>query len=147
VGGTVVAEPTENQVKTLMSLPSDASLGVLNLFRFRAQALYAPEDPEFGTPEAEVSGAQAFERYGEVAGKFITRCGGLVVFTTPVTQVMIGDEQIEWDIAALMFFPRRADFSAMLADPDFAAVSRHRKAALANHYMLHLAGDRFDSEK
>ena len=60
---------------------------------------------------------------------------------------MIGDEQIEWDIAALMFFPRRADFSNMLADPEFAAVSRHRKAALANHYMLHLAGDPFDSEK
>jgi hypothetical protein len=35
----------------------------------------------------------------------------------------------------------------MLADPEFAAVSRHRKAALANHYMLHLAGDPFDLKK
>ncbi len=60
---------------------------------------------------------------------------------------MIGDEQIEWDIAALTFFSRRADFSDMLADPDFAGVSRYRKAALANRYMSHLGGDPFDSEK
>ncbi|MGA0151801.1 MAG: DUF1330 domain-containing protein [Luminiphilus sp.] len=142
-----MAEPTEHQIQTLMSLPAYAPLGVLNLFQFRGTARYAPEDPEFGTLEAEVSGATAFERYGEVAGTFIARCGGRVVFSTAVAQVMIGDEQIEWDIAALMFFPRRADFSNMLADPEFAAVSRHRKAALANHYMLHLAGDPFDLKK
>jgi hypothetical protein len=44
-----------------------------------------------------------------------------------------------------MFFPTRRDFTLMLGNPEFVAVSRHRKAALANHYMLHLAGDSFAS--
>ena len=136
-----MSTPTEQQLKKLMSLPPDAPLGVLNLFQFHAKALYSPEDPEFSEPEIAVSGAEAFERYSEGAGAFIERCGGKVVFSAPVAQVMIGDARIDWDIAALMFFPRRSDFSDMLADPNFAAVSRHRKAALANHYMLHLEGD------
>ena len=135
--------PTESQVAKLMSLPPESPLAVLNLFHFNQWAAYSPEDPEFETPEGEVTGAEAFARYGEVAGSFIERCGGRVVFSEPVVQVMIGAEDVAWDVAALMFFPTRRDFTAMLGAAEFMAVSRHRKAALANHYMLHLAGDSF----
>ncbi len=135
--------PSESQIATLMSLPAELPLAVLNLFRFNVRACYSDVDPEFGTPAGEVTGAEAFGRYGEVAGKLLEACGGRVVFSEQVAQVMIGAEDVAWDVAALMFFPTRRDFTLMLANPDFEAVSRHRKAALANHYMLHLAGDSF----
>ena len=137
--------PSESQIAKLMSLPAELPLAVLNLFQFNGRACYADVDPEFGTPAGEVTGAEAFGRYSEIAGKLIEGCGGRVVFSEPVAQVMIGAEDVDWDVAALMFFPTRRDFTLMLANPDFEAVSRHRKAALASHYMLHLAGDRFVS--
>jgi len=135
--------PSETQIAKLMSLPAELPLAVLNLFQFNVKACYSDADPEFGTPAGEVTGAEAFARYGEVAGKLLEECGGRVVFSEPIAQVMIGAEDVTWDVAALMFFPTRRDFTRMLGNPEFVAVSRHRRAALANHYMLHLAGDSF----
>jgi uncharacterized protein (DUF1330 family) len=131
------------QLEKLMSLPADAPVGALNLFQFNPRAQYQPGDPEYGTPEADVSGEEAFARYGASAGPFVVGCGGRVVFSTPVDQVMIGPDQPAWDVAAIMYFPTRRAFVEMLSDPAFQKASRHRKAALANHCMLHLAGGPF----
>ena len=138
-----MSTPSSSQLETLMSLPADSPVAALNLFQFNAQAQYQPGDPEYGTPEADVSGREAYARYGESAGPFIMELGGKVVFSTPVDQVMIGGEDPAWDLAAVMYFPTRSAFIAMLSDPAFQDSSRHRKAALANHSMIHLAGDPF----
>ena len=135
--------PTEEQIAKLRSLPGDVPIGALNLFNFNERAQYQSEDPEYGTPEADITGMEAFGRYGEIAGKFITELGGRVVFSTPVDQVMIGPSELSWDMAAIMYFPTRTGFMEMLSNPEFQAASRHRKAALANHTMLHLAGAPF----
>jgi len=49
-----MAMPTEQQIAKLKSLPADEPLGVLNLFHFNSRAQYQPEDPEYGTPMADV---------------------------------------------------------------------------------------------
>lgn len=136
--------PTEEQLATLQSLPGDEPVAALNLFRFNERAQYQPEDPEYGTPEADITGRQAFLRYGEIAGKSLAELGGRVVFSAPVDQVMIGPSEPPWEMAAVMYFPTRNAFMEMLSDPEFQAASRHRKAALANHTMLHLAGEPFN---
>ena len=138
-----MSAPNSSQLETLMSLPPDSPVAALNLFQFNAQAQYEPGDPEYGTPEAEVSGREAYDRYGAIAGPFIIELGGRVVFSTPVDQVLIGPEDPAWDIAAIMYFPTRSAFMEMLSNPEFQDSSRHRKAALANHCMIHLAGDPF----
>ncbi len=135
--------PSEAQLAKLMSLPMDAPVAALNLFQFNARAQYVEGDPEFGTPEADISGEEAYLRYGKVAGKAIEELGGRVVFSTAVDQMMIGPDDQTWDLAAIMYFPTRQAFMTMLSDPAFQETSRHRKAALANHNMLHLAGDPF----
>lgn len=138
-------EPTEAQLGTLTSLPIDAPVAALNLFCFNTRARYQPEDPEHGTPEEDVSGREAYERYIAAVGPFIERLGGRVVFSAPVDQVMIGPGEPAWDLAAVMYFPTRGAFLQMVSDSDFQHASRHRRAALANHYMLHLTGDPFTS--
>ena len=138
-----MSAPMQSQLEKLMSLPPDAPVGALNLFQFNARAKYQPGDSEYGTPEADVSGEEAYARYSAAAGPFVVGCGGRVVFSTPVDQVMIGPERPAWDIAAIMYFPTRRAFMEMLSDPEFQNASRHRKAALANHCMLHLDGDPF----
>jgi len=140
-----MSNPTATQIEQLVSLPADAPVAALNLFHFNDQAQYQPQDPEHGTPDADVSGTAAFARYSATAGEFIERLGGRVVFSVPVDQVMIGPADPAWDIAAIMYFPTRAAFMEMLADPEFQKASRHRKAALANHTMLHLSGEAFST--
>lgn len=135
--------PTPSQLEKLMSLPLDAPVGALNLFQFNERARYQSGDPEFGTPEADVSGEEAYARYSALAGPFVVGCGGRVVFSTLVDQIMIGPEQPDWDLAAIMYFPTRRAFMDMLSNKEFQLASRHRKAAFANHAMLHLAGDAF----
>lgn len=137
--------PSPSQLEKLMSLPKDAPVAALNLFQFNTRAQYQPEDPEYGTAEAEVSGEEAYARYSASAGPSIVALGGRVVFSTPVDQVMIGPDDPAWDLAAIMYFPTRSAFMAMLSNPEFQQASRHRKAALANHCMLHLAGDPFQA--
>ena len=138
-----VLMPSEQQIAKLQSLPADEPVGALNLFHFNDQANYLPADPEYGTLEADITGREAYARYGEIAGKSIAELGGRVVFSTPIDQVMIGPSDPPWDLAAVMYFPTREAFMQMLSDPDFQSASRHRKAALANHTMLHLSGAPF----
>lgn len=60
-----------------------------------------------------------------------------------VDQIMIGPETLRCDRAALMFFPTRRAYLQMTSNAAFQAASRHRRAALANHHMLHLDGRPF----
>ncbi len=135
--------PTQAQIAKLQSLPMAAPIAALNLFKLNERAKYRPEDPEFGTPDADVSGQEAFERYRTEAGAKLTSLGGRTVFAASVDQIMIGPDALDFDLAAVMYFPTRSAFVAMLSDPDFQSSSRHRYAALARHSMLHIAGDPF----
>jgi len=135
--------PTDVQIATLQSLPLDAPIAALNLFKLHERAQYRPQDPEFGTPAADVSGQEAFSRYSAEAGAKLRSLGGRTVFAASVDQVMIGPDALNFDLAAVMYFPTRSAFVEMLADPDFQSSSRHRYAALARHSMLHIAGDPF----
>ncbi len=135
--------PRDDQLATLLSLPMETPVAVLNLFEFNETANYQAGDPEFGTPPAEISGREAFERYGEVAGPFIQGLGGRIVFSVPAEQVLIGPDTANWHVAAIMFFPSRQAFLQMTSDASFQRASRHRKAALKNHQMVHLNGETF----
>ncbi|MEM7078748.1 MAG: DUF1330 domain-containing protein [Pseudomonadota bacterium] len=139
-------DPSVDQASAMMDKDSEQPLAVLNLFKFNDKAAYDAEDPEYGSADAEISGQEAFARYSAVAGAYLQSLGGGVRFSVPVEQVMIGPEG-DWDVAAIMLFPTRAAFMRMLSDPEFQTASRHRKAALANHYMLHLDGTSFFAEE
>ena len=54
---------------------------------------------------------------------------------------MVGSENIQWDLSLTLLFPTRQAFIDMITHPEFQQASRHRKAALANHYNIHLKGD------
>ena len=136
-------DPRDEQRAELLSLPSETPVAVLNLFEFNEVAAYQEGDPEHGTDAANVSGQEAFQRYGGHAGNIIQDLGGRVVFNIPVEQVLIGPETANWHVAAIMFFPSRQAFLQMMSDATFQTASRHRKAALKNHHMIHLNGDFF----
>lgn len=133
-------EPDDRQLATLASLDPNTPVAALNLFQFNERAQYSPGDEEYGTEAGDVSGREAFSRYMAPAGQVLADLGGRVVFSTMVEQVMIGPSDPPWHVAAIMYFPTRRAFVEMTMKPEFKAASRHRKAGLANHYMLHLDG-------
>ena len=135
--------PTDSQLEQLLSLPPEVPVAALNLFQFNVQAQYQSDAPEFNTEAANVTGKKAFAIYGATAGKIIVELGGRTVFSAQVDQVMIGPPDLQWDLTVAIYFPTRKAFVEMLSNPEFRKASRHRKAALANHCMLHLAGDPF----
>ena len=138
-------EPSENQLSKLLSMPIETPVAVLNLFEFNEVANYQSGDPEYATSAAEISGQNAFHLYGGVAGKTIEDLGGRVVMSAPVEQVLIGHEVANWHAAAIMYFPSRGAFLQMMSDANFQTASRHRRAALKNHCMIHLNGEAFKS--
>lgn len=135
--------PSEAQLAKFMEGNPDKPVAALNLFWFNEHARYQPEDPEFGTDAANVSGREAFAAYAVQAGQAIAELGGYVAFSATVAQVMIGPDELDCDTTAIMVFPSRCAFIQMQSSPKFAESSRHRKAALANHIMLHLDGTSF----
>ncbi len=136
-------EPSENQLAKLISLSIETPLAVLNLFEFNTMANYQSGDPEYATSASEISGQEAFNLYGDVARKTIEDLGGRVVMQAPTEQILIGNEAANWHAAAIMYFPSRGAFLQMMSDANFQRASRHRKAALKNHYMIHLNGEAF----
>lgn len=135
--------PNDAQIKKLKELPLESPVAVLNLFKFNAQAQYQVEDLEYNLPAANISGREAYSHYAAVAGKFLTKLGGKVVFSAAIDQIMIGPQDTDWDVSAIMYFPTRRAFIEMLTNPEFQKASRHRKAALSNHVMIHLDGTSF----
>lgn len=108
---------------------------MLNLLRFRDQALYAPD---FDAPPC--SGREAFyERYVPgfrrlAAGRAVSR-----VFAGPVLAPIVAPEGAAWEIGALNEY---ADFGTFRAIVDTDAYRRevepHRLAALADFRLLAL---------
>ena len=133
-------DPDDGQLAELGALDPEAPVAALNLFQFNERSRYRTGDEEYGADAADISGQEAFARYVAVAGRVIADLGGRVAFTTMVEQVMIGPPDPKWHVAAIMYFPTRRAFVEMTINPEFRAASRHRKAGLANHYMLHLGG-------
>ena len=121
----------------------DAPLAALNLFWFNKRAQYQPDDPEYGTPAADVSGLEAYAAYAAEAGEKISALGGHVAFSVAVDQVMIGPDGLNCDTAAIMVFPTRRAFMQMMTAPEFQASqgcpceSRHaalRRRTLRNNF-------------
>ena len=137
--------PTEAALAAFGALDQAAPIACLNLLAFREQAAYAADDPEHGTAAAEVTGAEAYDRYGTVALGIITAVGGRVLLGAGVEQMFIGPAEAEWERAVLVFYPSRAAFAQMLARDDYRAAGRHRIAGLANTRLIMLDGRAFAS--
>ena len=128
--------PTQDQLNRFMKADQDAPLVMINLLKFKEKAEYPA-----GTPDSDISGAEAYGRYGAVAQKKIEEVGGRIVWSAPQHMVMIGDDaDDEYDAAALVFYPSRAAFLRMIAMPDYQEAAKHREAGLAFQKLLQCDG-------
>jgi hypothetical protein len=132
-------DPTADQVRALRDKGRDGPVVMLNLLKFREQALYPN-----GSGEPAMTGAEAYKRYQEA---FTITVGHIsqaeVLYDGPAEQVFIGmagTPETDWDKVLLVRYPTRQHFLGMMADATYREALVHRYAGLARTVLLQCAG-------
>jgi uncharacterized protein (DUF1330 family) len=124
-------EPDEKQFATVAGLAgseADAPVVMLNLNRYRRRAEYQGEVP--GGLSTDVSGREAYIRYGAVAIAVLARIGGRILWQAESKLTVVGDESDRYDEVVAVWYPSLAAFVALATDPAILAARAHRVAGL-----------------
>ena len=117
--------PTPEQFQSFFGAPEDGPFVMVNLLKFKQKAEY-----EDGS-EPNLSGREAYNRYGVEVAKLVTALGGKIRYIGAVTGLMIGEIEESWDAVALAEYPSLAALQKMALSPEMHAIEHHRKAGLA----------------
>lgn len=122
---TNLVHPSPEQAKAFFSGEEDGPMCMVNLLKFKDKAAYADGS------EPELSGREAYLRYGAGVQACLTSVGGSARFTGFVTDLMLGEVEELWDMVAIAEYPSRAAMLQMIQSPEYQAITKHRDAGLA----------------
>jgi uncharacterized protein (DUF1330 family) len=112
--------------QALRALADDEPVVMLNLMRFRDQSL-----------DGNGSGWDAYLRYSALTIKLIKAQGGTIIWTGTAEAVALGvPDQHRWDYVALVRYPSRAAFLAMMTSPEYARANVERENGCADHAII-----------
>ena len=112
--------------QALAALADDEPVVMLNLMRFRERSL-----------DGNGSGWDAYLRYSALTIKLIKAQGGTIIWTGNAEVVALGvPDQHRWDYVALVRYPSRAAFLAMMASPEYARANIERENGCADHAII-----------
>lgn len=127
-------DPTGEDIKRLATtVPEGAALVMLNLLRFREQAIYPA-----GSGFTPCSGREAYQRYSRHTWPFLKALGGEPLWHGHALARVIGPPEEDWDELLLVRYPSVGAFLAMLGDAAYQQGTVHRTAALADARLLAL---------
>ncbi len=117
--------PSAEQAQTFFSAEEDGPMCMVNLLKFKDKATYTDGS------EPELSGREAYLRYGAGVQACIAAVGGKARFSGFVTDLMLGEVEDLWDMVAIAEYPTRAAMLQMVKSPEYQAITKHRDAGLA----------------
>jgi uncharacterized protein (DUF1330 family) len=117
--------PNEEQLAGFLEEPGVGPIYMVNLLRFRDKAEY-PDGSD-----ADVSGRDAYARYGAAVAQLVTELGGGIVFMGEVSRLMLGEVEDMWDQVAIAWYPSRQAMLDMMQSEAYQAIHVHRDAGLA----------------
>jgi uncharacterized protein (DUF1330 family) len=117
--------PSPEQGKAFFSAQDDGPMCMVNLLKFKDKADY------IDGAEPELSGRDAYLRYGAGIQACLAAVGGKARFSGMVTDLMIGEVDDLWDMIAIVEYPSRAAMLQMIQSPEYQAITKHRDAGLA----------------
>lgn len=129
-------EPTAAQLEDFASRVDtvDGPIRMINLLRFREVADYGDvADP--GENGAS-TGAEAYGRYGAIAITEVAAVGGRQFEAGTAHMTLIGPDDEQWDLVAIIEYPSPAAFLEMIAKPSYQAAVHHRTAGLADTRLI-----------
>ncbi len=130
--------PTDERLTRTAAIGADDSSPVvmLNLNRYRERAQYPA-----GTTDADVSGRDAYLRYGIVAFAAIQSVGGAILWATDAAETVIGCDHDDYDEVVAVWYPSRAAFLGLAAYPGYLEAHVHRDAAIENATLIATRGE------
>lgn len=131
---TNMVHPNAGQAAAFFGGEEDASFVMVNLLKFKPKAEY-PDGSD-----AHLSGAEAYLRYGMAVRAHIEAVGGRAGYAGPVTGLLLGEVEELWDMVALAEYPSRAAMMAMIQNPDYQEIAKHRAAGLAGQLNIRTKG-------
>ena len=103
---------------------------MINLLKFREKSA-----------DGNGTGAEAYARYAELAGPFVERHGGSLVFSGQAAEHLIGDTDYDWDMVLLVSWPKKQDLLDLTQDEDYEKIAHHRGNGLERAMLIALDQD------
>lgn len=116
--------PNEEQLKGFDDNPEIGPIKMLNLLKFKEHAEYSDGR------ETNLSGFEAYLIYSKETQEHLKKVGGKLVFSGPVSRLMIGEVDELWDAVGIAEYPNRAAMIKMITDSAYLKSSEHREAGL-----------------
>ena len=128
---TNAVHPLDEQITSFFSTATDGPFVMVNLLRFKAQA-------DYGDGPSDLTGREAYERYGAAVTALIEARGGRLVFGGDVTGLIVGEIEEPWDLIALVEYPSPKVFTEIMLSPEYAEIEPHRIAGLAGQLNIRI---------
>ncbi|WGM37188.1 DUF1330 domain-containing protein [Caulobacter sp. NIBR1757] len=129
-------DPTREQFDAFKALPRDTPIQMLNLVRVRALAEYPEGHPNHGKG---MTGLEAYRAYGRESAEVFGRVGGKQIWAGRPETVVTGPTDERWDLAFIAEYPNAGAFLAMVTDPGYREVVKHRTAGVEDSRLIRLA--------
>lgn len=117
--------PSPERMQEFFGGEEDGAFVMVNLLKFKDRAEYADGR------ETDLSGAEAYALYSAAVVNCLADVGGKPRYAGPVTGLMLGEVEENWDMVALAEYPSLKAMRTMIASPDYQKISVHRTAGLA----------------
>lgn len=124
-------QPTPAQAQAFMSRGPDDPVAMVNLLKFKDKATYEADRPE---ASENLSGQDAYTRYGAEVSKILAKLGARTLFAGPAHGMLIGEG--DWDMVAIVEYPSRAIMLGMGTSEAYQAIHYHRDAGLAHQLLI-----------
>jgi uncharacterized protein (DUF1330 family) len=125
--------PDVDQLRALLAGDDGGPIVMFNLLAYRERAHY--EQP---VPDGDVSGREAYQRYGRGIARLLLGVGAWPVFLGRAETTLVGAPE-KWDEFAVVEYPSRAAFLGMVSSAAYRAQTRHRDAGLARTELIQCA--------
>ena len=129
-------DPLREQYDAFKALPRDQPIQMLNLVRLNAVAAYPEGHPDHGKG---LTGLDAYRAYGRTTAHIFKRVGGRQVWVGRPEVVVTGPAHERWDLAFIAEYPGASAFLAMVTDPEYRDLVKHRQAAVEDSRLIRLA--------
>lgn len=128
-------DPDREAWDLFKSLPRDQPIQMLNLVKLKPVAEYPADHPDHGRG---LSGLDAYRAYGRTTAHIFARVGGRQVWAGKPQVMVTGPAAEAWDLAFIAEYPNSDAFIAMVRDPDYRELVKHRTAGVADSRLLRL---------
>lgn len=129
-------DPTRPQFDAFKALPRETTIQMLNLVRVKPLADYPEGHPNHGK---ELSGLEAYRAYGRESAEIFKRVGGRQIWAGRPETVVTGPTDERWDLAFIAEYPNAGAFLAMVTDPDYREIVKHRTAGVEDSRLIRLS--------